>query len=107
MQLAIVTPLATQRDCVSMLAPLEHAPETTSSSAAPTSTHSDEGEWTSRTSARTDRRLFTSLRGRPPLPYRAQISPFGAALSATRYRRSRAAPAAVAPGAVMGTRPSR
>jgi hypothetical protein len=53
MQLAIVTPLATQRDCVSMLAPLEHAPETTSSSAAPTSTHSDEGEWTSRTSART------------------------------------------------------
>jgi hypothetical protein len=51
MQLAIVTPLATQRDRVSMLAPLEHAPETTSSSAAPTSTHSDEGEWTSRTSS--------------------------------------------------------
>jgi hypothetical protein len=29
-----------------------------------------------------ERRLFTSLRGRSPLPYRAQISPFRAALSA-------------------------
>jgi hypothetical protein len=43
-----------------------------------------------------------SLRGRPQLPHRVQISPFGTALSATRCRRSRAAPAAVAPGAVIG-----
>jgi hypothetical protein len=58
MQLATLTltPLATQRDRVSTLAPLDHAPETTGSSAAPTSTHSDEGEGTSRTSARTDQR---------------------------------------------------
>jgi hypothetical protein len=35
-----------------------------------------------RLSVTPDRRLFTSLRGRSPLPYRAQISPFRAALSA-------------------------
>jgi len=46
-------------------------------------------------------------KARALLPHPALISPFGAALSATRYRRSRAAPAVVAPGAVMGTRPSR
>jgi NAD(P)-dependent dehydrogenase (short-subunit alcohol dehydrogenase family) len=52
-------------------------------------------------------RIFTSLRRRPPLPYRAPISPFGATLSPTRYRWRRAAPAAIAPRAVMGTRPFR
>ena len=76
MQLAIVTPLATQRDRVSMLAPLEHAPETTSSSAAPTSTHSDEGEWTSRTSARTDRRFRAHCGGELLIWFGAPIRHF-------------------------------
>ncbi len=51
---------------------------------------------------RSERRIFTSLRGRPSSPYQAQISPFGAGLSAIRYRRSRAALAAVSPDAIMG-----
>jgi hypothetical protein len=54
------------------------------------------------------RRIFTSLRGRTPLPYRAQISPFGAALSATRYRRSRAHPPRLLPARSWGRgRPGR